>query len=459
MIRKRKNRILEDVESMSWKDRVLSQLGEKVRLYHGTSLPELDAIIEDGVISAARGRQHGETFGINWFSLKSSDNFGTGTVFSIEVPKSKIVDGTFKLVNSGELTAKMSEIPIAQYNLRIEKIGGMNQEVFHNMWKRVNGDVFDFVILFNKINREAKTYPLSVDAYVMRYLVIQEFGIEVLKKEGIIESVKKVRQGIIPYEGGMVGESADSLNEVEASDINLKSFEVKDELNPKFWINNKLNSRVRLKLLDLADEFYDSLNIDWVEPEDIILTGSIANYNWSKYSDVDVHILIDYKKVWNKTEIVEDYFSSKKTIWSQEHEGLKIYGFPVEIYVEDSNNDNPSTGIYSLNTNKWIVDPADFEYSEINEPYIKEHSADIMTKIDEVEKKISKEKDTYKLEELSTAVKKLFDKLHKQRRESLRKNGELGTYNIIWKVLRRTGYLDKMWEIINNVYNKVNSIK
>ena len=73
--------------------------------------------------------------------------------------------------------------------------------------------------------------------------------------------------------------------------------------------------------------------------------------------------------------------------------------------------------------------------------------------------KIKKETDNHELEVLSTKLKKLFDKLHKQRQESLDKNGEMGTYNIIWKVLRRSGHLDKIWEIINTVYNRVNSIK
>lgn len=260
--------------------------------------------------------------------------------------------------------------------------------------------------------------------------------------------------------GDMVGiAESEQINEVEADDINLKSFEVHDELNPKFWINNKINSRVRLKLLDLADEFYDSLNIKWVKPKDIVLTGSIANYNWSKYSDVDVHILVDYNKVWKKKEFVEDYFDSKKALWLQEHEGLKMYGFPVELYVEDVNNDNPSTGVYSLNKNKWIVEPGDFQDSTLNEKYIKEVSARIMTFIDESQETMKKEDDNHKLEVLSGKVKKLFDKLHKQRQESLDKNGEMGTYNIIWKVLRRTNYLDKMWEIIHTIYNKVNSIK
>ena len=297
--------------------------------------------------------------------------------------------------------------------------------------------------------------------------------VKAFTNKGLMESKKKkhkkkkntyVNQGImLPIAMGdmcSVGCLEESqINEVDAEDINLKSFEPQDELNPKFWIDNKINSRVRLKLLDLADEFYDSMNIKWVKPKDIVLTGSIANYNWSKYSDVDVHILVDYDKVWKKKEFVEDYFNSKKALWSQEHDNLKIYGFPVEMYVEDVNNENPNSGIYSLEKNKWIVEPTDFQDAKLNEKYIKEKSARIMTFIDDVEETLENEKDNHKLETLSKKVKNIFDKLHKQRKESLEKSGEMGTYNIIWKVLRRTGYLDKIWEIINTIYNKVNSIK
>ena len=310
-------------------------------------------------------------------------------------------------------------------------------------------------------NNKRVFYDKSQLLYMYRTLESKTNNRNMLKEYIVDESIEYVRQGIIPYGDGemCIGESEEPLNEVEASDINLKSFEIQDKLNPKFWINNKINSRVRLKLLDLADEFIESLAVDWVKPKDIVITGSIANYNWSKYSDVDVHILIDFKEVWKKTEFVQDYFDSKKALWAQEHEQLKIYGFPVEMYVEDTNGDNPSSGIYSLNKNKWIVEPNDFQDAQLNEPFIKDKAAKIMTEIDDIDDKIKKETDNHKLEVLSTKLKKLFDKLHKQRQESLDKNGEMGTYNIIWKVLRRSGHLDKIWEIINTVYNRVNSIK
>ena len=49
------------------------------------------------------------------------------------------------------------------------------------------------------------------------------------------------------------------LDEIESDDINLKSFEVRDELNPYIWHGNKIDSEVRVKLLEIAEDFFDAL--------------------------------------------------------------------------------------------------------------------------------------------------------------------------------------------------------
>ncbi len=367
----------------------------------------------------------------------------------------------FKNSFTDEIVERCEEIVGNEYTLLATKIGMTNNVVAVGVETDCFSTNADKHITLCTLTPSAK--PVQSN-YIEKWTRLQKpirlrGKVQAFMKNTMREEKKDkyVRQGIVPYGDGdtCVGQ----LTEVEASDVNLKSFEIQDELNPKFWINNKINSRVRLKLLDLADEFYDSLAVSWVKPKDIVLTGSIANYNWSKYSDIDVHILIDFKDVWKKTEFVQDYFDSKKQLWAEEHEGLKIYGFPVEMYVEDVNAENPNSGIYSLNKNKWVVEPNDFQDAELNEDYIKEISAKVMTEIDNTEEKLKTEKDNHKLEVLSTRMKKLFDKLHKQRKESLEKHGEMGTYNIVWKVLRRSGHLDKIWDIINNIYNKVNSIK
>lgn len=258
-----------------------------------------------------------------------------------------------------------------------------------------------------------------------------------------------------------ISEQHQRLNEIEAKDVNLSSFKVKKELNPKFWPNGKLNSRVRLRLMDIADDFVKELAVNWVKPKDVIFTGSIANYNWSRYSDVDLHILIDFKKVYPKNqEFVDDYFKAKKENWLANHEDLKIFGYPIEISVEDSNKDNPSSGRYSLYKNKWVVEPNDFQDAVINQEFVKKRAAMFMTQIDDIEEKLNKEQDTHKCEKYGDKAYKIFDKLKKMRNEGLSSNKkEMSSGNIIYKIIRRTGYLDKIWEIINSSYDIVNSIE
>jgi len=144
----------------------------------------------------------------------------------------------------------------------------------------------------------------------------------------------------------------------ETADIDFSSFTPQQELNPKIWPNGKINSRVRLRLMDIDDDFFATLKIDWLKPLDILLTGSMANYNWSKYSDFDLHLLLDFSDVDENVDFVHEYFTAKKKLWNEEHENLMIYGFPVEVYVQDISEPLVSNGIYSLYKNKWVVEPS-----------------------------------------------------------------------------------------------------
>lgn len=247
-------------------------------------------------------------------------------------------------------------------------------------------------------------------------------------------------------------------DEVSVSDINLKPLEPKPQLNPKFWINEKLNSKVRLKLMDIADDFIQTLNVKWVKPLDIVFTGSLANYNWTKFSDVDIHIIINYQDVYENTDFVNEYFEMKKYSWAQDHENLKIYGFPVELYVEDSNNSAESSGVYSIEKNRWLIEPHPFD-EKFDKQYIKSFASKLMTQIDDISNIIDKTDDDYKMDVLSKKVKRLNDKIKFIRQESLKKDGEMGKGNIIYKVIRNSGYLDKLWNLKSKTYDKLNSLR
>jgi hypothetical protein len=51
-------------------------------------------------------------------------------------------------------------------------------------------------------------------------------------------------------------------------------------------------------------------------------------------------------------------------------------------------------------------------------------------------------------------VKNLKEKIKKMRQAGLDREGEYSFENIAFKVLRRTTYLDKMWEIESKAYDK-----
>lgn len=250
--------------------------------------------------------------------------------------------------------------------------------------------------------------------------------------------------------------------EVAPQEISLSSFKKERNLNPKIWDNeDNINSRIRLKLLDIADDFYNSLDIKWTKPIDIILTGSICNYNWSQFSDIDLHIVVDFSEISDKKEFVKEYFDSKKNEWNNEHENLNMFGLKVELYVQDISEKGISNGIYSLEKNKWIKKPKEDDVEDIKEPkenIIKMISSSIMTKIDDLENDFYTINDSHKLEIILDKCDSLLSDIRDLRKKSLGDNGEFSVGNIVYKVLRRLEYLDKIWDLKIKIYDKLNSI-
>lgn len=275
---------------------------------------------------------------------------------------------------------------------------------------------------------------------------------------------KKIRQGIIPYEAnefkiGFEGNSADGYAHV-CEDIDISSFKIQNKLNPKLWKDDKLDSRIRLKLLDIADDFTDFLNVDWVKPEDITMTGSLANYNWSEnYSDIDLHIIYDFKKVDKRTEFVSEYFQSKKDLWNQKHENIKIFGFPVEVYVQDKNEPHASSGVYSLEKNKWVIKP---EKQSLDKKELKQAEKKAETwanKIDALLTRYHPDKTESEKENILNNLDDVFSDIKNSRRNGFKSGGdEMNKDNLTFKMLRRGGYLDKISNKKTEVYDDLMSI-
>ena len=243
------------------------------------------------------------------------------------------------------------------------------------------------------------------------------------------------------------------IREIASRDVEVDGFSFNDSLESQIWNkDNSMKPEVRNALLDIAESFVDGLSID-ANIDDIRLTGSLANYNWSKYSDVDLHIVIDFLGVDEDQDLVEGYFSSASALWNLKHD-IKAMGYDVEVYVENIGEEHVSTGLYSVLNGDWIRVPPDEQEDKISFDAVKKKAAGIMNQIIELEKMESSPEETIKMAE------KVKEKIRRMRRSGLKtRKAQYSTGNIAFKVLRRNGSLEKLSNIKNDAYDASMSIK
>jgi len=232
--------------------------------------------------------------------------------------------------------------------------------------------------------------------------------------------------------------------------IDLNSLVPNGKLNGELWKNSQLRPEVRKTLLRVAEDFFDDLDIPWAELEDIRLTGSSANYNWSKYSDIDVHLIVDYSLVDKNEDFAEAYFTARKNLWNNEHD-ISISGYDVEVYVEDPDAKHTSSGIYSIMMDEWIKKPK-LNKPRIDKRAIKDKSNTIMRLINDLIVDKLKEKD---YTGAIRSAEKMSEKLKKMRKTGLDTRGEYSTENLTYKILRRNGYLQKLWDAKIDAYDQM----
>ena len=226
-----------------------------------------------------------------------------------------------------------------------------------------------------------------------------------------------------------------------------------DTLHPRFWDDQKqFDPEVREKLLQIAKDVSEDVDVvDLID--DIQLTGSLSNFNYTDFSDLDVHILLDYAKINKDEDLVKSALDGKRFIWNLRHD-IKIGGYEVEIYFQDIHEPHMASGLYSLQDGEWLREP------KFNPPEV--DSADVMSKADQIKRdidilnqKVNETTQSEDINDLQSAATKIRKKISKMRKDSLEKDGEFGVGNLAFKELRNSDYIEKIIDIDNLLYDKL----
>ena len=246
-----------------------------------------------------------------------------------------------------------------------------------------------------------------------------------------------------------------SISEADSKSIDLSSFKIQEDLNREIWQegSDKPSRKIRERLIKIAEDFFEELGLPATHFVDITITGSLANYNWSIYSDIDLHIMVNFRDVDHDIDMVKEFFNARKALWNIKHDIL-IRGFEVEVYVQDIDEPHVSTGVYSVMNDEWITMPQRKD-AEIDSDNVKKKAESLMDQIDRAQKLF----DDGEYDNALESAKYLRKKIKRFRSIGLEGDGEYSVENIAFKALRRNKYLLKLSQLNHDAYDKKMSIK
>lgn len=215
-----------------------------------------------------------------------------------------------------------------------------------------------------------------------------------------------------------------------------------DQLNPSFWEEGKMIPLVRYKLMQIAMDFVKFIDVPQLKLTDIIVTGSNASYNYTKHSDIDLHLVVKI----GEDAVMKQLFDAKKGLWNQQHD-VTIKGYDVEVYVQDADEPHVSSGMYSVLNDQWIKEPKPVK-PNINDMSVEKKYYQYHNAIKDAVKSNNKQN----LEKIKNDIKKM-------RQSGLQKEGEFSAENLAFKMLRNLGDMELLINAIAKIHNKELGLK
>ncbi len=229
------------------------------------------------------------------------------------------------------------------------------------------------------------------------------------------------------------------LRELEESLSQLVT--VNRRLNPKLWHNGELDLEVSTKLQEIAEAFEKFIGID-LPVIDYTITGSNANYTWTDHSDLDLHLIVKG----TVTDAERELYNAKKALWAEQHT-ITVRGLPVECYVQGEQEEHHSTGVFSIAKDQWLVEPKKIK-PEVDDSAV-ERKKDSMVH----------DMETALLSQDLERLRRVKERITEMRKAGLDRAGEWSVENLVFKILRNLGLIDKISEKIRELEDKELSLE
>lgn len=209
------------------------------------------------------------------------------------------------------------------------------------------------------------------------------------------------------------------------------------KLNDKIWdYNNRVIPMVKEKLLILSKKLADEVS-NFAKVKHIYFTGSLATYHWTPESDIDLHIIVDILD--NCGDSITEYLDLLCKLFNKEH-NIYIKGYKVEVNIKTEEKILKNKAVYDLLKDEWLSSP-NVAIRDASDEQVINISKQYKDVIDDI---ISNSKDL----QIAKKLKKEIKDLRKKGLES--EDGEYSIENLVFKSLRNSGYISKLFNYYNS---------
>jgi mRNA interferase MazF len=239
--------------------------------------------------------------------------------------------------------------------------------------------------------------------------------------------------------GHLDQEDIDKIEELKLVEKLMEDIEKHDALNPVLFDGEELKPEIKEAIEKIVDTFIKELREDNIKfnLKDIVLVGSNVSYNYTKDSDLDIHIIADSEGLECPDDLYPLLYSAYRSIFNKNYD-INIKGIPAEIYVEVDKPAGISNGIYSLKDG-WVKKPEVREIPDLDKEAFDKLFKEWEEKYNLLLKQIN--------EELSDDIYNFIEDLYDLRKESIAKDGEYSLGNLVFKEFRNRGYLDNLKDL------------